>query len=269
MGTAEHCRLRRRPNRVTVFGPSAGGAAVLHLLASPLARGLFHRAIAQSAGLPGSRTLSAAEAAGADVATRWGAAAGDPLRTMRETSVDVLLSTPPRQAYGPVRDGWVIEQNDSARQDSERLQALPLIVGATTHESREPGAHVPPAVGAQGSEAYRALVGQAGPPWGNRLLAAYPAEDDAAVRASAIRFLTNRDFVCASRYVAAKSDGPAWLYLVSAVPAPTPAGGRLGPFHGANQRFMFNLKYRDSAWRWGWSGRGSAAALLGPVRRGG
>ena len=36
------------PTRVTIFGESAGGEAVLNLLTSPRARGLFHRAIAQS-----------------------------------------------------------------------------------------------------------------------------------------------------------------------------------------------------------------------------
>jgi para-nitrobenzyl esterase len=36
------------PNNVTVFGESAGGRNVFSLLASPLAKGLFHRAISQS-----------------------------------------------------------------------------------------------------------------------------------------------------------------------------------------------------------------------------
>ena len=36
------------PGRVTVFGESAGGGLVTTLLAVPAARGLFHRAIAQS-----------------------------------------------------------------------------------------------------------------------------------------------------------------------------------------------------------------------------
>ena len=39
------------PGNVTVFGESAGGTNVVALLVSPLARGLFHRAIVQSAGL--------------------------------------------------------------------------------------------------------------------------------------------------------------------------------------------------------------------------
>lgn len=47
------------PGRVTVFGESAGGQNVLLLLASPLAAGLFQRAIAQS---PVAETFSAEEA---------------------------------------------------------------------------------------------------------------------------------------------------------------------------------------------------------------
>ena len=39
------------PSNVTVFGESAGGWNVYSLLASPLAKGLFHRAISQSGGL--------------------------------------------------------------------------------------------------------------------------------------------------------------------------------------------------------------------------
>ena len=37
------------PQRVTIFGSSAGGSSVLYLMTSPLAKGLFRRAIAESA----------------------------------------------------------------------------------------------------------------------------------------------------------------------------------------------------------------------------
>ncbi|HEY8208462.1 MAG TPA: carboxylesterase family protein [Myxococcaceae bacterium] len=49
------------PGNVTIFGESGGGMDVFSLLSSPLAKGLFHRAIAES-GLPSSTTVQAAEA---------------------------------------------------------------------------------------------------------------------------------------------------------------------------------------------------------------
>lgn len=48
------------PGNVTVFGESAGGRNVVSLLLSPLARGLFHRAVVQSGGMGGS-TIEEAE----------------------------------------------------------------------------------------------------------------------------------------------------------------------------------------------------------------
>ncbi len=52
------------PGNVTVFGESAGGTDVYTLLLSPLANGLFHRAIVQS-GSPGVRPASEGEEPGA------------------------------------------------------------------------------------------------------------------------------------------------------------------------------------------------------------
>ena len=49
------------PGNVTVFGESAGGGSILHLLASPAGRGLFDRAIVQSGST--GRTLSTDQAA--------------------------------------------------------------------------------------------------------------------------------------------------------------------------------------------------------------
>ena len=40
------------PQNVTIFGQSAGATSVVHLMASPVARGLFHRAVAESTALP-------------------------------------------------------------------------------------------------------------------------------------------------------------------------------------------------------------------------
>jgi para-nitrobenzyl esterase len=74
------------PGRVTLFGHSAGGESVGHLLASPLAKGLFHRAVIQSGGLGLSRLRAEMEAEGVAAAAKLGAPSGDPLPS-------VVLST--------------------------------------------------------------------------------------------------------------------------------------------------------------------------------
>ena len=48
MGKGQYRRIWWRPANVTLFGESAGARSVLSLLASPLAEGLFHKAIVQS-----------------------------------------------------------------------------------------------------------------------------------------------------------------------------------------------------------------------------
>src|SRR3546814_8800104 len=77
---------------VTIAGESAGGLSVIALLASPMARGLFDKAITQSGympsyralheetlGLPSAEVAGAALAEAADVATAAGLRATDPV----------------------------------------------------------------------------------------------------------------------------------------------------------------------------------------------
>ena len=54
------------PDNVTIVGESAGGSSVCFQLASPMAAGLFHRAIIQSSGCGGMATESAAPRFAAD-----------------------------------------------------------------------------------------------------------------------------------------------------------------------------------------------------------
>jgi para-nitrobenzyl esterase len=78
----------------------------------------------------------------------------------------------------------------------------------------------------------------------DRLLALYPAATDDDVGAAAIRYRTDLDFVCPARSMAARRrGGRTWLYLVSALPTPGPAGERLGAYHGSDLRFLFNLEF--------------------------
>jgi carboxylesterase type B len=117
------------PDRVTVAGQSAGAGSVNFLAMSPLAAGLFHRAIAQSHArdprdpelrylATSYRTLADAERAGTRYAREHGAPSPAELRALPwpdliddEPAVDGDVDTgstakPP--LFRPVVDGWVI-----------------------------------------------------------------------------------------------------------------------------------------------------------------
>ncbi|MFG2427446.1 carboxylesterase/lipase family protein [Streptomyces sp. NPDC048590] len=117
------------PDRVTIAGQSAGAGMVNFLAMSPLAKGLFRRAVAQShARHPGDpelrylstsyRTSTAAETAGDRYARAHGASTADELRSLHwrklidgNHPVDVSVDTggpasPP--LFRPVVDGWAL-----------------------------------------------------------------------------------------------------------------------------------------------------------------
>jgi len=60
------------PHNVTIIGQSGGGAKVNFLMASPLAKGLFHRAVCQSGFSTGGTPLATAEQGGVNLATKLG-----------------------------------------------------------------------------------------------------------------------------------------------------------------------------------------------------
>ena len=100
------CRFRRRPSRVTIAGESAGSMGVHDLIASPIAKGLFQHAIAESGGstLGGNtRKLAEAEADGVRLAADKGAKSLADLRALTPSQL-----TGGRVRYGPVVDGYLL-----------------------------------------------------------------------------------------------------------------------------------------------------------------
>jgi len=92
------------PGRVTIFGESAGSWSVNTVQATPLAAGLFHRAIGESGG-QFARTASLAEAEKAGAAFAAAAGAGS-IKALRAVSADKLVSAQFRTGVNV--DGWVL-----------------------------------------------------------------------------------------------------------------------------------------------------------------
>src|SRR5687768_8703879 len=79
------------PQNVTIFGESAGARNVCSLVASPAARGLFHRALMASGGCKALPTRARAEQVAADLAAEVGCTAGDVAACLRALPAETLV----------------------------------------------------------------------------------------------------------------------------------------------------------------------------------
>ncbi|HSD27486.1 MAG TPA: carboxylesterase family protein [Vicinamibacteria bacterium] len=128
------------PGNVTIFGESAGSFAVSALVASPLARGLFHRAIGESGAYLGRhalepRTLAASEESGAKLAASVGAAS---LADLRARAGDEVLRAAVRFQpwFAPTVDGFVLPQDPGEIYAAGAQARVPLLAGSNADEVR-------------------------------------------------------------------------------------------------------------------------------------
>lgn len=136
------------PKNVTIFGQSAGAQDVGHLLLSPLARGLFHKAIAQSGtvgfGLP-PRSLKENEKLGVDLAKLMGFAPGKAgLKALRDAPADAVMAAarklvPPIADAGfiwdqSVADGYVMPKTAAEMLAANAQAPVPLLIGNDARE---------------------------------------------------------------------------------------------------------------------------------------
>jgi para-nitrobenzyl esterase len=126
------------PNKVTIFGESAGGIAVSMLCVSPQAKGLFHGAISQSGGsfgpprpttFPGEnlKRLPDAEAGGVAYAKTAGVSS---IADLRKIEADKL----PGGRGWPIIDGWVIPDDQYKLYEAGKYNATPILIGYNSDE---------------------------------------------------------------------------------------------------------------------------------------
>jgi len=129
------------PGNITLFGQSAGALDTGLLMTSPLSKGLFQRAIAESSSsfVQIAPSLAEAEATGEKFAASVQAPAGaEAVKFLRQLSVQKLFAARDRQnphpIFGPSVDGWVIPRSPAAVFQSGQEVAIPLIFGSTARE---------------------------------------------------------------------------------------------------------------------------------------
>jgi para-nitrobenzyl esterase len=228
------------PGNVTAFGESAGAISVSMLAASPRARGLFHRAIAQSGasfapprladeGGQTVRPLKFAEAEGAKYLDDLGAA---DLAAARALPSSEFLKD--RRWWWPVVDGDVIPGDQYDLYRAGTFNDTPILIGTNSDEGAmfvRPGPGTTP-------EAFSATVRDGYGDLADEILAAYPhATPDEAFRAAKDLF---RDSLFAwnawtwARLQAEKGSRQAFVYYFDRHPA-----GSHGASHAAEIPFVF------------------------------
>ncbi|MDQ2861546.1 MAG: carboxylesterase family protein [Pseudomonadota bacterium] len=124
------------PANVTLFGESAGGADTLTLMASPLGRGLFAKAIVESGGgWSPPVTLAKREAQGVAIATKAGAPAGATVEQLRALPADALIGKSENLDFGPAVDGRLLTESTSQAFAAGHIAPVPLIIGSNSYEA--------------------------------------------------------------------------------------------------------------------------------------
>jgi len=180
------------PDNVTIFGESGGGAKVSIMMSSPLAKGLFHRAICESGtalAILLSKPLADIENSGKVLFEKLGIdSAVDPLEQARAIPFTKIIEasqameTPRTPASRPAFvwdaavDGWVLPESPENTFRSGFCNAIPLIVSANLGELTGPGPLVMPyiipayiemleSVMKQGCNGYACIFDQVPTPW--------------------------------------------------------------------------------------------------------
>ncbi len=235
------------PTRVTIAGQSSGALDICNLMASPIAAGLFQRAILQSGVCVDSvyPRLNEAEANGALLAEDLGVQTGpQSLTKLRAIPAQRILQTAAKDQridLEPNVDGWFFREQPAIAFVAGRQAKVAVMVGSNEDEV---SIFASPIVG---GESYRPKTVVEYRQWlqrefaglADKIFAEYPAHSDAEVPGVFRTMFTDFDFGFGARLLAldtAKVGQNAFLYHFTYVGAGKFA--ELGAFHSEESMFL-------------------------------
>jgi len=214
------------PYSITIFGQSAGGRAVLNLMSSTYASGLFQKVIAQSPwdGEHHYRQLKkkvghieSAEGIGVQIAENLGLKNNDKtLDNLREASPEDLIEAAkkigkPGTVFAPFIDGYVLEYHPFRIFSNGLQNKASLIIGLTANEA---DIFLTKKYFDSGEE-YKEYITSTFGPMGEKFLELYPAsDDDKERRQQMLNLFADRHFLTPALYAANENTkiSDTWLY---------------------------------------------------------
>ncbi|MCX5826638.1 MAG: carboxylesterase family protein [Deltaproteobacteria bacterium] len=250
------------PERVTIFGQSAGSRSVSLQMISPLSAGLFHRAIAESGGpIIGSEYLNPVfngnmanvSKMGQKLAAKLGCDKDeDALTAMRAKSAQEIVAAADCKTsvfeeglfFAPVFDGWVLPKDPLAAFSGGKQHDVPIIVGSTLNEGTLYLADEKDlTVGKYKSFLKARFADNYG-----KAFAMFPANQAKDVVPAIDHFLTVAANAQPARFVAQSMElkkSRAYLYQFTRLPD-TAMARKLGVHHGAELAYVFgNMNKSD------------------------
>jgi para-nitrobenzyl esterase len=240
------------PKRVLVFGDSAGSSSIGNLVASPLTRGLFQRALGESGAWMGLSVapmtkLDAAEQTGVRTAKQLGA---DSLAELRAKPAAELLTG---RGGGPVIDGWFLPDDPANIYAQSKQNDVPLLLGSNKDEATF-------FQGPTTADAFTKTVNTRFGDLADGFFKLYPATSDEQATISS--FATFRDqlgFVMRNWAASQTKSGKSKAYLYFFTHEPPIAGGnpppslvvtarQQGATHGAEAAYVFENLLGNRPW---------------------
>jgi para-nitrobenzyl esterase len=249
-------------HKVTIFGESAGSFSVSALMASPLAQGLFQRAIGESGAFTGSTALPAkpraeTEQAGRKFAESLAARSVEELRAKPADELQQAALKLGAFSFAPNIDGYFLPEDVAAIYTSGKQSHIPLLAGWNADEASFEIAFAKekPTAANFAKQAQNQLGARA-----ETLLKLYPAVNDEEARRSAQdlagdRFIAFSTWKWIELHLATGKSSVYRYQFDQAPPAPADAkpenpAAQMGAYHSAEIEFVFEaLDSKQLPWR--------------------
>ncbi|HQR94819.1 MAG: esterase [Bacteroidetes bacterium 24-39-8] len=233
------------PNNVTIAGQSAGAFSVTALITSPLAKGLFHKAIAQSGGLfakMGIQNLDQAEAQGLRFMKKANAQSIADLRKISATELQQLSQEQGIGGFGTTLDGYMLPKDLKGFFQEGLQNQTPILTGWVTGDGSF--------LGNQSStvEAYEKDAQKYGKQTAN-FLSLFPATNSEQVKLQQQKLALLGFAGLPAHLLARYNPQNSYLYEFAHVPTDKPGFPNYGAFHTSEVPFALHTLH---TWKRPW-----------------